>query len=315
VSARDEGHAAGGPPAAAVDLGTNSTLLVIARSVDGAPVVLEDLVRMPRLGQDVGRTGRLDPAAVQRTLAVLDEYAARMDAHGVPADRRRVVSTAVLRAAAPDDVERFGAALRERTGLALEVLDGEEEARLGWVAALGDGAAPDSLLVDVGGGSSELVWDGGRARRSVPIGAVVLSERCGGDLDAALDQAREACRAFPEGIAAPAPGAPEGAPVVALGGSGVNLAALELGLERFEPQRTEGVRVAAEAAGRWARRLASLGPLELAALPIEPERARILPAGLVVLAAVLERIGAREARVSGRGIRYGVLAELLGRGA
>jgi exopolyphosphatase/pppGpp-phosphohydrolase len=118
-----------------------------------------------------------------------------------------------------------------------------------------------------------------------------------------------ACERFPADLARASAG---GSEVVLLGGSAVNLACLDLGLARFDHARAEGHRLPARVAGDSAERLARMTLEERCALPIERERAAILPAGLACLAGALERIGATGARTSSRGLRYGLARELLG---
>lgn len=306
-------------PAAAFDVGTNTVLLLIGRLASpgapgaGALEIVEDHCRTPRLGQGVASKGALDAQAVERTLAALRELHARVVAHGIPRERVRAVGTAVFRRArdSNDFVER----VRRELGLSIEVASEEEEAELSYRAVVGAHGDRRTLVIDVGGGSTELGSDGGRVRFSAPVGALVLCETFGAAqrtpperVEAIVRAAREACARFPEGGAARA-----GAEVVGLGGSALNLAALELGLPRFDHVATEGARVSADAAMRQARRLFALDAAERQALPIEATRAEILPCGLVCLAAALERIGARDLRLSGRGLRFGVLEELLSR--
>jgi exopolyphosphatase/guanosine-5'-triphosphate,3'-diphosphate pyrophosphatase len=289
---------------AALDVGTNSVLLLVARAgPSGALEVLEDHCRMPRLGEGLARSGRIGPAAAQRALEVLEFFAQRLAALGQPEERTRAVGTAVLRRAR--NAAEFVAAARARTGLSIEILGEEEEARLGQLAVLGEIAPARAAIVDVGGGSTEFTSADGRLRLSIPVGAVVLAERFprGVDFPALCAEARAAAEGFPARAAA-------GEECVLLGGTAVNLACLEQGFERFDHLRAEGVRLDLESARRWAERLAAL-PLERrSALPLEPERAAILPAGLACAAAALERLAPAGLRVSGRGLRYGVLREL-----
>lgn len=301
--------------AAAVDLGTNTALLLVARPAAGRglEVVLDRSVTA-RLGEGLATRGRLDDGAIERTLGALAEYAGLLDSLGVPRARRRFVATAVLRRAT--DAERFLAMVRERLGVEIVVLSEEEEARLGYEAVVADGAGSGAIVIDVGGGSTEMVAEGGRLRRSTPIGAVVLTERFlglgdrpasePGGFEALLAEARAGAAVFPAGAAAQAD------EVVLIGGSAVNLAALVRGARRFDPALAEGERVPGEAVLRWALRLADTPLARRFALPIERDRAEILPAGIACLGAVLERLGAREARISGRGLRYGVVREILG---
>lgn len=303
-------------PAAVIDLGTNTALLVVARrGAGGAMEVLEECLRTPRLGEGLARTGSLAPAALERALAALRELGARMDAHAVAPQRRRIVGTAALRRAgnAAELIERA----RRELGLVVEVLPEDEEAALGYEAATGGGLRPARAVIDVGGGSSELAWEGGRRRVSVPLGAVVLEELAPGSPAERERLLEAALRAVPAGLAAPQTGGPAGADggVLLVGGTAANLASLVLGRARFELAGLEGCRVRAEQARAWAERLEALSPQRRLALPIEAERAPILPAGLQLLAALLERIGAAEARVTLRGLRHALVERLLKRPA
>lgn len=299
--------------AAAIDLGTNTALLLVARRGGaGELVVVEDHCRTPRLGSGLASRETLDPVAVERTLEALRFFVERVRALRVPEERIRAVSTAVLRRAV--DAAAFVERVRREVGLAIEILPAEEEARLGHLAVLAEGIGPETIVIDVGGGSTELSCPVLGVRRSVPIGAVVLNETFLGDrpqrpggFAALFAVAHEASRAFPEDIAA------SGSPVVALGGTALNLGAITRGLAEFDPNRAEGTEVEAASVGELGERLAALSIDARLRFPIERERAEILPAGLACLAAVLERIDAKRLRVSGRGLRFGVVRELLAR--
>jgi len=299
-------------PAAAIDLGTNTALLLIARPrADGSLEVLEDLCETTRLGEGVARTGRLDDAAIERTLGVLADFRERLADRGVPDARLRAVGTAVLRAAS--DSRRFLELCRDRLDLEVEVLSDAEEARLAYDAVTAGGASADAVVVDVGGGSSEVVTGSGRALASAPVGAVVLTEQflglggreplTPGGWPALRVAAQEAAGRFPAGAGV-------GAETVLLGGTAANLACLEQGLPAFDPDAVEGVQVSARSAGSWADELAGRPLPDRLPLPIEADRAEILPAGLACLAACLDQLQAKSVSVSGRGLRYGVLREL-----
>ncbi len=302
-------HAADTPLFAALDIGTNTMLLLVGRAGPaGELVVVEDHCRTPRLGAGLATSGGIEPAAFERGLDVLQEFATRLAALAVPAARTRAVGTAVLRRAR--NAPEFLAAVRARTGLVLEVLREAEEAELAHLAVAGELRGSSAAVIDVGGGSTEYTSADGRTRLSAPVGAVVLSEAHPGHsrevVEALQRAAAAACTRFPEGDA-------RGQPLVILGGTAVNLAALEGGFERFDPERAEGARVDPGAAARWADRLGLLLPEQRLRFPIERERAGILHAGLACLAAALGRVQPREVRASGRGLRYGVLRALLAR--
>jgi exopolyphosphatase / guanosine-5'-triphosphate,3'-diphosphate pyrophosphatase len=140
-------------PVAAIDCGTNSVRLLV--SADGR-TTLERLMRITRLGEGVHAAGRLDPAAVERTVAVLREYREVMDRFGV--ERVRMTATSAARDAANRD-DFFGAAA-EAVGVEPELLSGEEEGRLSFLGATAelDPAVGPFLVVDIGGGSTEFVF-------------------------------------------------------------------------------------------------------------------------------------------------------------
>ncbi len=173
---------------AAVDCGTNSIRLLVADvavAADGSRT-LRDMhreMRIVRLGQDVDATGRLAPAAIERTRAALTDYTAIAQRSGV--ERVRMVATSATRDAANRD--DFFEMVRETLGTDAEVITGNEEAELSFTGAVGDLHPGDGpfVVVDVGGGSTEVVvgnWDGVRAdvhaSRSVDIGCVRITERC-----------------------------------------------------------------------------------------------------------------------------------------
>lgn len=305
-------------PVAAIDVGTNTVLLLVAcADAQGEPLALADECRTARLGAGLARSGRLDPLAAERTLLALRELRDRALALGVQPADLRAVGTAALRRAR--DASAFLERVERELGLAIEVLGEEEEARLAHASVCPAGG-PDAWVVDVGGGSTEVSGDGGRVRLSAPIGAVVLTEAYLGSGDAPpfesggwgalLAAVERACERFP----ADAAGARAGTPaleLVALGGTAVNAACLHRRLGRFDPAAAEGHRLPAPWLAEAAQRLAAMPCAERRRLPIEAERAEILPAGLACLAGAVRPLGAREVRVSARGLRYAVARELL----
>ena len=304
---------------AAIDLGTQTALCLIARRSDGGQLeAIEDHAFSARLGEGLERDGVLQDAAIERTLDVLRTFVRRCELRGVPADRVRAVGTAVLRRAA--DADRLLDRAAHELGLTIEVLSGEEEARLGHGAAALVLAPEDrarALIVDVGGGSTELAWDGGRERISLDVGAVVWTERYfgrggrGPRLPGGRDAFAAALAQLLEGFP---PRVGSDRQVVCLGGTASNLACLEQDLESFDARLAEGATVHAGRAVELAEELLAEDVEARMDRPIEPDRAEILPAGLWILGASLERIGARDARVTGKGLRYGVAREVLSAG-
>lgn len=303
-------------PVAVIDVGSNTVLVLVL----GPPgVVLHENSRITRLGKGVFRTGRLDPESVERTRAAIEEFA--REARRLGSRPLVAVGTEALRRAA--DAGGFVDDLR-RSGIVDEVrlLSGEEEAAFAIEAsrrALGAEAA-GLVVVDVGGGSTEVAWTGrsGAVRGvSLPLGSVRLTEAHVTHHPippAELEALREAARAET------APLADESdlraaERVVAVAGTATTLAALSLRLARYDAERVEGTELSRDDLAGWIARLAALGVLERRGLPgMEPGRADVIVAGLVALEGVLARMGARRFTVSGRGVRHGVALLLLERG-
>lgn len=312
---------------AAIDLGTNTFLMLIAaRAADGRLQVLDDLCRTPRIGAGLARTGRLAPEALERGLEVLAEFRERLDRERIPDAGIRAVGTAALRRAR--NAAEFVEGARRRSGITVEVISEDEEARLGYRAVVPDGAAGEVWILDPGGGSTELVAGGGTIRRSAPIGAVVLTERWlgpegtselrGASYDddtwrALLGDAALAFAGWPARAELPAPDE-----VVCLGGTGANLVCLEQGLARFDTalfdtSSSERWILRSDRVSHWAEILRRRDAAGRQEFPIERERAGILPAGLACLAAALRRLEIDATRVSVRGLRYEIARELAAR--
>ena len=166
---------------AAIDCGTNTIKLLIGSFVGEELDVVARESRMVRLGQGVDDTGRLADEALERAFAAIEEYAGLIRAHGVPPERVRFCATSATRDSANGDV--FTAGVRERLGVTPEVLSGSEEAALAFAGAmrgLADEPAAPVLVVDVGGGSTEVILgdrSGVRAAHSMDVGSVRLHER------------------------------------------------------------------------------------------------------------------------------------------
>jgi exopolyphosphatase / guanosine-5'-triphosphate,3'-diphosphate pyrophosphatase len=283
-------------PRAAVDSGSNSTRLLVV-DAGGREVVRE--TRITRLGQDVDATGRLDADAIARTVAVIVDYRAQWEGAGVaPADVRIVATAAVRDAVNRDD---YLAAVHETTGIRAEVATGDEEARLSFVGALGrvDVATP-SLLVDIGGGSTELVLgdaDGVRAAHSMQVGAVRVTERhlasdppTAEDVAAARTMVRTALDGAVDALAGQGGDLATARSLVGVAGTVATVGALHAGADGPDAAEVHGVRVAAADVAGWAQRLLAMTTAERAALPGVPEgRADVVHAGALILDEVVRR--------------------------
>lgn len=304
--------ATAGATAAVLDVGSNSVLLLVARlEEDGRLRTVDAALETCRLGTGLRPGGRLDPAARRRTGEAVAALAARARAAG--ADRVWAFGTGAMRQAV--DGAEFAAELTGAVGCPLEILSGAREARLAYRgAASGLGLEGWVLVVDIGGLTTEMTL--GRAEtiaaeESLPLGALALTDRFsdGGDDAGCALVAERACRTAVEdclgGARLPGLARARGARLVASGGTATALAALELGLERYDARRVHGHVL--PAAGL--ERLAARGRPVLGVL--DPGRARILPAGALVLSRVAAALGATEIVISDRGVRHAYLVERL----
>jgi exopolyphosphatase / guanosine-5'-triphosphate,3'-diphosphate pyrophosphatase len=298
---------------ATIDVGTNTVLLTVAerRGRTFHPVV--ERAEITRLGRGVDRTGRLDPAAIADTVAVIARYAA--EARSLGATRIAAVATSAARDAA-NGAEFFEAA-RAAAGIVPEIIPGGEEARLVHLSAWGDFGAPGRRLavLDVGGGSSEVTWGDGpspEGRRSFQMGAVRLTERTDpADPPSADDLARmraAARGALGEMGAIRDSGAFSGARLVAVAGTVTTLAAVAQALPAYDAVRVHGSTLSREDLEALVVRLAALSTAERASLPgMEPKRADVIVAGAVLVETAMELGGFAELTVSDRGVRWGLL--------
>lgn len=294
---------------AAVDIGTNSVRLLIT---DEHGAELERVMRMTRLGQGVDVTGSLRADAIQRTVAVLIEYRASCVRYG--ATRIRAVATSAARDA--DNSRVFFDAAERTLGVRPELLSGEEEARLSFRGATAGLAADEGpfLVVDIGGGSTEFVLgqSGPEELISVQMGCVRMAERHL-KADPPAPEEVEACLRDVRGLLAPVRRAIDvrrARRMLGLAGTVTALAALELGLDRYDATRTHhSVLTRAQVEASFALLCAS--SLEARReLLAEPQRAEVIVGGAAVLVTILREFSIPELLVSEHDILDGLAASL-----
>jgi exopolyphosphatase/guanosine-5'-triphosphate,3'-diphosphate pyrophosphatase len=271
---------------AAVDLGTNTTRLLVGRVGDGRVEELHRETRITRLGEGVDTRGRLLPVPIARVRNVLTDY--RRTAESLGAERTLLVATSAVRDA--ENGEAFLGEIEWSYGFATRLLTGDEEAELTQRGVGELGAA--TLLVDIGGGSTELVLDG--FQTSLPMGSVRFTERHGEDVEASIQAARALL--------------PKLDPVDAVGVAATitSLAALDLGLEEYDRSRVHGHVLTRGGARVQLERLAGLPLEERRRVPaLDPERAPVIVAGGAILVAILEAYGLESIRVSERDLLDG----------
>lgn len=298
---------------AAVDVGTNSVLLLVAeRGRDRVLRPVREEADITRLGRGVDRTGVLSSEGMQATLDVLARFAALARQDGA----RALIVTATSAARDARNGSEFLDRARECTGAKVEILTGDEEARLSYLAVAQDFAAEAGeaglLAIDVGGGSTEFVHGHGRQvlfRKSLDIGSVRLTERCvRSDPPAAADQ--DAIREVVRGALSTLPSFPREVRVVGIAGTVTSLFAIEHAIEPYDAGRVHGGWLALAEVARVRARLCAVPVTERRVLPgMQPKRADVLPAGALLLETALGHLGASGARVSDRGLRWGVLLD------
>lgn len=281
---------------AAIDCGTNSIRLLVADVDPGAGVVrdLDRRMEIVRLGQGVDRTGVLAPDALERTFAAAGRYAEVMAELGV--ERTRFVATSATRDAANRD--EFVAGIREVLGVDPEVVSGVEEAELSFRGATSTVARTHPgpfLVVDIGGGSTELVLgeDGVEAARSADVGCVRLTERRLADdppTTAQVEAATADVTAALDEVAAHVPLGRTGT-LVGLAGSVTTVTAHALGLGTYQPERIDGAALDPDTVLAAAHELLTMPRQERAALGfMHPGRVDVIGAGALVWSLVVQRV-------------------------
>jgi exopolyphosphatase/guanosine-5'-triphosphate,3'-diphosphate pyrophosphatase len=273
------------PRVGAIDLGTNSTRLLVA-DIDGGRIrELERDVRVTRLGEGVDERRKLLPLPIARVRNVLSDYRRLLQRHG--AERTLAIATSAVRDA--DNGEAFLGEIEWSYGFATRLLSGHDEALMTFRGVTAERPlAAGTVILDIGGGSTELVCggpDGVRWHDSLEIGSVRLTERhlrSDPPTSAELAECADAARALltervPEELRR------EATAVVGVAGTITSLAALDLGLDEYDRDRVHGHVLAAEALGRQLQRLAAVPVAERRTMrPLDPERAPVIVAGAVI---------------------------------
>ena len=271
---------------AAIDQGTNTTRLVVGDVEDGRIEELHRESRITHLGEGVDARHKLLPVPIARVRNVLSDY--RRTAEALGAERTLLVATSAVRDA--ENGEAFLGEIEWSYGFVTRLLSGGEEAELTrrGVGELG----PATLLVDIGGGSTELVL--GDFHTSLPLGSIRFTERHGDDAAASVDAARGLLPDLE----------PEDA--VGVASTITTLAALDLGLEEYDRERVHGHLLTRDGALAQLERLAALPLEERRRVPaLDPERAPVIVAGAAILVGILDAYALEAIRVSERDLLDG----------
>jgi exopolyphosphatase / guanosine-5'-triphosphate,3'-diphosphate pyrophosphatase len=304
---------------AVVDIGTNSTRLLVADvDDDGALAEVERRTEVTRLGQGVDRDGVLGEEAIGRVLTAVGGYRRRIDVHG--AERAVAVLTSAARDAA--NGAQFAARVRDEHGLDARVIDGDEEARLTFLGATNSRPADDptpTVVIDIGGGSTELVMGSGREvsfHVSTQVGVVRHSERHihadpprAEELEALAADARAT---FAAAVPADVRARPRAA--IAVAGTPTSLAAIDLDLECYSTDAVQGHVLTVGACQAMLERLAALPEAERRQVRgLHPDRAPTIVAGTVMLIETLRLFRLQETEVSDQDILHGAALEAVRR--
>jgi exopolyphosphatase/guanosine-5'-triphosphate,3'-diphosphate pyrophosphatase len=296
---------------AVVDVGTNSVKFVIGeRSKDGEWGTVVERAEVTRLGEGLDRAGELSEEPIARTIDAVADMAREAAREEVVATV--VVGTAGLRIA--KNSETFVEELRERTGIEVEIISGDEEARLAYVAVTSDMQLGDGSLVlfDTGGGSSQFTFGHGREveeRFSVDVGAMRFTEQFGLDGAVPVERVAEVLNAIATDLDRLDDREPPDE-LVGIGGAVTNLAAVEHELETYDPNVVRGTVLSRAEVDRQIelyRTRSADERREIAGL--QPKRAEVILAGACVVRTVLEKLGCDSLTVSDRGLRHGLLRE------
>jgi len=291
---------------AVIDVGTNSARLLVADVGDGGVSPVERRSTVTRLGRGVDLSGRLSAEAIEDACAAIGDYAATLQELG--AESVDAIATSAVRDA--ENGSAFVAELRERFALSARVLDGEEEARLTYLGATSERAATvPTLVIDIGGGSTELIVGSGTEisfHTSLQLGVVRHSERhVVSDPPTAIELEALAgdVRGLIEGAVGDGAVATAG---IAVAGTPTSLAAVEMELEPYDPARVHGHVLSLRSIQRMLSQLASTPLAERVKIPgMHPDRAPTIVAGVVILVETMRAFGLEQVEVSEHDILFG----------
>lgn len=289
---------------AAIDVGTNSVLLLVAeRDSAGRWQPVLERAEITRLGKGVDQSKRLAPESIETTVKVLEQYAAEARSLGA----QRIVTSATSAARDASNGREFLDAAKSRAGLDIEIIAGEEEARLSYASAHADFGGKNPLIVlDIGGGSTEFIYgsaDGNvMFRHSFDVGSVRMTERFKGDMTRVREHLRETFSKLPK--------PPAGAKLVGVAGTVTTVLSVSRAIEPYDASKVHGATMTTAEVQAISEKLRSLDLEARKKLPgLQPKRADVIPAGATILEESMNAVGAADLIVSDRGLRWGLLAD------
>ncbi len=298
---------------ASIDIGTNSVLLLVAEKKGARFEPVVERAEITRLGRGVDRTKTLESAAIEDTLKVLEAFA--REARALGASEIAVSATSAARDAS-NGREFLDGALR-RAGVRPEIISGDEEAQLSFTSAWTDfGGGGPMIVVDIGGGSTELIFGDAQGqvsyRHSFDVGSVRLTERFV-TAHPIPPQELQKVRSHLEESFAPLPQPPAGATFVGVAGTVTTVCSVHRRVDPYDASKVHGATLSLADVSSVAHQMAELSLEERRKVPgLQPKRADVIPVGAAILEAAMRRVGAHDVKVSDRGLRWGLLMARFG---
>jgi exopolyphosphatase / guanosine-5'-triphosphate,3'-diphosphate pyrophosphatase len=299
---------------AVLDVGTNSVKFHVGeRRADGSWRTVVDRAEVTRLGEGLDEGGSLEQEPMERTAAAIEAMVA--EARGLGVEASAAVGTAGLRIAA--NGADFVDSVKARCGLEIEIISGEEESRLAYLAAKRSlGLGPGSVCVfDTGGGSSQFTFGSGDEvdeRFSVNVGAARFTERFGLDAAVSDEELRTALHAIAADLER-LDGRLSPDALVGMGGANTNLAAVKHRLAAYDPDVVQGTVLEATEVDRQIEAYRTRSADERRTIVgLQPQRAEVILAGACIVRTVMAKLGKDSLTVSDRGLRHGLLLERFG---
>jgi exopolyphosphatase/guanosine-5'-triphosphate,3'-diphosphate pyrophosphatase len=299
---------------AAIDVGTNSVLLLVAeRGADGRFSAIEERAEITRLGRGVDQTKQLSAAGIDDTLSAVEKFVT--EAKKLGAEGLAISATSAARDAS--NGAEFLQLAKARTGHEVEIISGDEEARLSFASAFADfGGQSPLVVIDIGGGSTEFIYGDVRGgisfRHSFDVGSVRLTERFV-KTDPATFAELSGITALLASTFAALPKPSQGTRIIGVAGTVTTIFSVAKRVEPYDSKVVHGASLQAAEVSETVDRLAAL-PVHLRrSVPgLQPKRADVIVAGGLVLRAALATLGAQALTVSDRGLRWGLLADRFG---
>ena len=294
---------------AAIDLGTNTALLLIGKVEEGKIQVVADIAELPRIGEGLGSASKISPQALQRTIDVLKNYRKICEQHGVT--KVAAITTAAVRKAENRNEVLQG--IQNETGFVFEMISGEEEARLCYLSAAHD-FGEKILVLDIGGGSTEFMTvQKDFIAKSIPFGTVVLNEKFLNTIpptQSSIELLREHLIEQLQNNIDPQLYQAQSLTLIATAGTPTSLAAVHLQLAEYDHDKVHGLKLSLETIQNLNKRLSTMTLAELKQVSgLHPKRADVIVAGGIILESAMQHLGYAELTVSDHGLRYGLFLD------